>query len=105
MHGIVFDDESRTEAERIARHTNGVKQVIDNLRTQTAKWREEEARINDTLALNGFNDLDIRVIGNTAYLSGTVTGQAEEQRALRVIASISNLRVVNFSRWVPGSLF
>jgi hypothetical protein len=45
------------------------------------------------------------VIGPEAYVSGQVESQAEEQRALRVIASESKLNVVNFVRVVPGSIF
>ncbi|HVN90212.1 MAG TPA: BON domain-containing protein [Candidatus Binataceae bacterium] len=105
LHGTVFDQKSRALAEITASNVTGVTQVINGLLTKTGEWMAEQQRINDTLALNGFPDLTVRVIGNTAYLSGTVTGDDEQQRALRVIASISKLQVVNFSRVLPGSVF
>lgn len=105
LHGTVFDRKDRDLAEKKARSVRGVKQVINGLLTKTGEWREEQAKINDTLTLNGFNDLTVRVIGSQAYLSGQVTGQSEQARALRVIASVSNLQVVNFSRVTPGSVF
>ena len=105
LTGKVFDESDRKLAEATAYHVRGVKQVVNTLRTDTGKWLEQESRINDTLALNGLQSLSVRVIGSQAYLSGQVTSQADQQRALRVIASISNLQVVNFSRIVPGSVF
>ncbi len=105
LHGTVFDQKSRALAETTASNVAGVTQVINGLLTKTGEWMAEQQRINDTLALNGFTDLTVRVIGKTAYLSGTVTGDDEQQRALRVIASISKLQVVNFSRVLPGSVF
>jgi len=105
LHGTVFDRADRDLAESTARQVRGVRQVINSLLTTTGDWREEQARINDTLALNGFPDLTVRVVGPQAFLSGTVVGPSEQQRALRVIASVSNLQVVNFSRVLPGSVF
>ena len=105
LDGTVFDQQSRALAETTARKVHGVKQVVNNLLTKSGQWQEQQARINDTLALNGFQDLSVRVVGNTAYLSGTVTGQSEQQRALRVISSISSLEVVNVSRVLPGKAF
>jgi hypothetical protein len=75
------------------------------LRTTTGKWLEEEARINDTLVLNDLQGVAVKVIGREAYVSGQVETEAEEQSALRVIASESNLRVVSFIRVNPGSIF
>lgn len=105
LHGTVFDPQSRALAETTTSSVYGVKQVINGLLTTTGEWQAEQQKVNDTLALNGFSDLAVRVIGKTAYLSGTVTGDSEQQRALRVIASISQLQVVNFSRVLPGSVF
>jgi osmotically-inducible protein OsmY len=105
LTGKVFDENSRTLAEVTAYRVRGVKQVVNTLLTDTGQWQAEEAKINDTLALNGLESLSVRVIGSSAYLSGQVTSQADQDRALRVIAAISNLQVVNFSRVVPGSVF
>ncbi len=105
LYGRVFDDKDRNLAESTARRVRGVKQVVNTLRTMTGQWLEEEARINDTLQLNDLQGVSVRVIGPEAYVSGQVESQAEEQRALRVIASESKLNVVNFVRVVPGSIF
>jgi osmotically-inducible protein OsmY len=105
LYGKVFDDKDRELAESKAGRVRGVKQVVNTLRTETGQWLEEEARINDTLVLDDFTDVSVRVIGSQAYLSGQVSSQAEVQRAIRVISSVSNLQVVNFMRVVPGPIF
>jgi osmotically-inducible protein OsmY len=105
LTGRVFEESDRTLAEVTAYRVHGVKQVVNTLLTDTGQWQAEEAKINDTLALNGLESLSVRVIGSQAYLSGKVTSQADQQRAIRIIGSISNLQVVNFSWVVPGSVF
>ena len=105
LYGTVYNEMDRDLAESTARNVRGVHKVVNTLRTSTGKWLEDESRINDTLLLNGFNSVQVRVIANQAYLSGTVTSQAEEQRAIRTVSSVSNLQVVNFMRVVPGSIF
>jgi osmotically-inducible protein OsmY len=98
--------EARTLAEKTARKVPGVKKLINTLGTTTGQWLEEEVRINDTLRLNGFENVSARVIGSDAYVSGQVSSAAEKQRAARVISSISKLGVVNFIRVVPrGGIF
>jgi osmotically-inducible protein OsmY len=104
LYGKVFDNKDRDLAESTAFNVHGVKQVVNTLRTTTGKWLEEEARINDTLVLNDLQGVSVKVIGREAYVSGQVETEAEEQRALRVIASESNLRVLSFIRVVPGSI-
>jgi hypothetical protein len=105
LYGKVFDNKDRDLAEWTAGNVPGVKQVVNTLRTTTGQWLEEESRINDTLELNDLQGVSVRVIGREAYVSGQVESQAEEQRALRVIANESNLQVVNFVRVVPVSIF
>ena len=105
LYGKVFDNKDRDLAESTAFNVHGVKQVVNTLRTTTGKWLEEEARINDTLVLNDLQGVSVKVVGREAYVSGQVETEGDEQRALRVIASESNLRVVNFIRAVPGSIF
>ena len=80
-------------------------QVINTLRTKTGKWLEEESRINDTLLLNDMYGVSARVIGSSVYVSGQVSSEAEQQRVVRIIKSVSNLQVVNFTRVVPGPMF
>jgi osmotically-inducible protein OsmY len=105
LYGTVFDDKDRQLAESTARRVRGVVKVVNTLRTKTGKWLEEESRINDTLQLNGFEGVQVRIIGNDAYLSGTVTSEAEVQRAIRTVTSVSKAHVINFMRVVPGSIF
>lgn len=105
LYGKVFDDNARTLAEKTAGKVRGVKKVVNTLGTTTGRWLEQEARINDTLRLNGFEGVSVRVIGSDAYLSGQVSSEADKQRAARVISTISNLRVVNFIRVAPRRIF
>jgi hypothetical protein len=105
LYGRVFDNQDRELAETTASNVPGVTQVVNTLRTQTGQWIAEEERINDTLLLNGLEGVSARVIGSQVYLSGTVTGEAEKQRASRVVASISNLQQNNFIWVKPGPIF
>ena len=105
LYGKVFDHKDRHLAEAKTRRVPGVNQVVNTLRTETGQWLAEEARINDTLILNDFHDVSVRVIGSQAYVSGQVSSEAEVQRAIRVISSVSNLQVVNFMRVVSGPIF
>jgi osmotically-inducible protein OsmY len=104
LYGKVFDQKDSQLAEQTARNVRGVQQVINTLRTKTGQWLEEESRINDTLQLNGFQDVSAKVIGPEAYLSGQVNTESDKQRAANVVSSVSKLQVVNFIRVVPGPL-
>jgi hypothetical protein len=104
LYGTVFDEKDRVLAEQTASKVPGVKHVINTLRTRTGVWLEEESRINDTLQLNGFQDVSLRVIGNQAYLSGQVTSEAEKQRAANVVSSVSKLQINNVIWVKPGLL-
>jgi osmotically-inducible protein OsmY len=105
LYGKVFDDKDRVLAESTASKVRDVKQVVNTLRTFTGQWIEEEVRINDTLQLNGLQDVSVRVIGSQAYLSGQLSSESEQQRAVRVVSSVSKLQVVNLTRVVPGPIF
>src|SRR5258707_14709769 len=60
LYGMVFDDKDRALAEQTANGVSGVTQVVDNLRTKTGKWLQEEERLNTQLLVNGFNDVQVR---------------------------------------------
>lgn len=105
LYGMVFDDKDRALAEQTATGVSGVNQVVDNLRTKTGKWFQEEERINTQLQMNGFNDVQVRVVGPEVYLSGQVTSQSEKQRAANVVASVSNEQINNMIWVQPASLF
>jgi len=105
LYGMVFDDKDRALAEQTANGVSGVTQVVDNLRTKTGKWLQEEERLNTQLLVNGFNDVQVRVVGPEVYLSGQVASSAEKQRAAAVIASASTLHINNFIWVKPASMF
>jgi osmotically-inducible protein OsmY len=105
LFGKVFDDSARARAETTAANVRGVNQVINTLTTYTGQWLEEEVRINDTLQLNGFQNVYVRVIGSQAYLSGQVDSEAEKRRAVRTVSAVSNLQVNNIIRVVSGPVF
>jgi len=105
LYGMVFDEKDRALAEQTANAVPGVNQVVDNLRTKTGKWYQEEERIDLQLQMNGFNDVQVKVVGPYVYLSGQVTSQAEKQRAANVVGSVSNLQINNMIWVQPGSMF
>jgi osmotically-inducible protein OsmY len=92
-------------AEQTASNVRGVKQIVNTLRTMTGEWLQQEERINDTLPLNDLHDVSVRVIGSQAYLSGQVSSQADNDRAVEVVSSQSKLQIANFIRVVPGPVF
>jgi osmotically-inducible protein OsmY len=104
LYGRVFDEKDSKLAEQTAGKVPGVTNVVNTLHTMTGKWLAEESRINDTLQLNGFQDVSVKVVGPEAYLSGQVNSDSEKQRAVTVVSSVSKLQVVNFIRVVPGPL-
>jgi osmotically-inducible protein OsmY len=104
LYGKVFDEKDSQLAEQTASRVSGVQHVINTLQTMTGQWLEEQSRINDTLQLNGFQDVSAKVIGPEAYLSGQVNSEGDKQRAATVVTSISKLQVVNFIRVVPDPL-
>jgi len=106
LYGVVFDDKDRTLAEQTAYAVPGVSSVINNLRTKTGKWFQEEERIDLQLQMNGFNDVQAKVVGPYVYLSGQVTSQSDRQRAASVVMSVSPNLQINNMIWVqPGSMF
>jgi osmotically-inducible protein OsmY len=106
LYGMVFDDKDRALAEQAANSVSGVAQVVDNLRTKTGRWNQEEERIELQLQSNGFNDVQAKVVGPYIYLSGQVTGQAEKDRAANVASSVYPNKQINNMIFVqPGSMF
>ena len=106
LYGVVFDHKDRMLAEQTAYSVPGVSAVVNNLRTKTGKWFQEEERIVLQLPMNGFNDVQVKVVGPYVYLSGQVTGQAAKQRAASVVNSVApNLQINNMIWAQPGSMF
>jgi osmotically-inducible protein OsmY len=106
LYGTVFNDKDRALAEQTVNGVPGVHQVVDNLRTKTGKWAQEEERINTQLEMSGFTDVQARVVGPVVYISGQVTGQAAKDRAASVVSSVYPNKQINNMIWVqPGSIF
>jgi osmotically-inducible protein OsmY len=106
LYGTVFDDKDRALAEKTANTVPGVNSVVDNLRTKTGKWAQEEERINSQLLSSGFTDVQARVIGPYIYLSGKVTSEADKDRAATVALSVYPNKQIDNMIWVqPGSMF
>lgn len=106
LYGMVFDDKDRTLAEQVANGVPGVSSVIDNLRTKTGKWFREEERINTQLQMNGFNDVQAKVVGPVIYLSGQVNSQTDKGRAANAASSVYPEKQINNMIWVQlGSIF
>ncbi len=106
LYGMVFDDKDRALAEQTANSVPGVNSVVDNLRTKTGKWAQEEERVNTQLLTSGFTDVQARVVGPYIYLSGNVIGQAAKDRAASVASSVYPNKQINNRIFVqPGSMF
>jgi len=106
LYGTVFDNKDRALAEQTANSVPGVTSVVDNLRTKTGKWADEEERINTQLLTSGFTDVQARVVGPYIYLSGNVTSQADKDRAATVASSVyPNKEIDNMIFVQPGSMF
>jgi osmotically-inducible protein OsmY len=106
LYGVVFDEKDRALAEQVANGVPGVSSVVDNLRTKTGKWHEEEDRIQLQIQSNGFNDVQVRVVGPYIYLSGNVTSPGDKDRAANVAMSVYPNKQINNVIFVqPGSMF
>jgi osmotically-inducible protein OsmY len=106
LYGMVFDDKDRALAEQTANSVPGVNSVVDNLRTKTGKWAQEEERINTQILTSGFTDVQARVVGPYIYLSGNVTSPADKDRAASVASSVYPNKQINNMIFVqPGSMF
>ena len=106
LYGMVFDEKDRAMAEQTANSVPGVTSVVDNLRTKTGKWADEEERINTQLLTSGFTDVQARVIGPYIYLSGNVTSPPDKDRAANVASSVYPNKQINNMIFVqPGSMF
>jgi BON domain/Double zinc ribbon len=103
LTGKVFDDDAKTLAERTVRNVNGVTGVSDNLTTETSVWARNESLINQRLAAEGLSGVTVKVIGNGAYLDGTVKTDLDRQRAETVAVSAAPVNVrTNLIKVDPG---
>jgi hypothetical protein len=103
LTGKVFDDNGKTLAERTVRRVSGVTGVIDNITTETSVWAQNESLINQRLQAEGLTGVTAKVIGNGAYLDGSVKTDLERQRAETVAVSAAPVKVrTNLIKVDPG---
>ena len=93
IFGKVFDDNDRLLAERTVRNTNGVSAVINNLTTDTQQWQQNQTQITQALQNAGLNDVQVKVIGSDAYLSGQVKSNLDRERAVTVAQAAAPVKV------------
>jgi BON domain len=87
LEGEVFDEAAKDAARETVAGVQGVKRVINALTTESLKWLLVQNRINQTLQQNGFTLVSVKVIGQTAFLSGRVSSDADNERAVSVVKS------------------
>lgn len=107
LEGNVFDRKSFDAAAQIVSGVSGVTRVINALTTTSFDWKKVQLRINQTLLANGLGSVTATVIGNQVFLDGTVTSDADKQRAVAIAQSASggmNLGS-NIIRVLPSGLF
>jgi osmotically-inducible protein OsmY len=87
LEGEVFDNDAKGAAEQTVVGVEGVKRVINALKTDSLQWLVVQNRINQALQQNGFPLVSVKVIGKTAYISGQVSSDAEKDKAITVVNS------------------
>jgi TonB family protein len=93
IFGKVFDDNDRLMAERTVRRTGGVSAVINNLTTDTEDWMRNQTLITQALQNAGLNNVQVKVIGRSAYLSGQVKTEIDRERAVTVAQAAAPVNV------------
>ena len=93
IFGKVFDDNDRLMAERTVRGTDGVSAVINNLTTDTQEWMQNQTLITQALQNAGLNNVQVKVIGRSAYLSGQVKTEIDRERAVTVAQGAAPVKV------------
>jgi TonB family protein len=93
IFGKVFDDKDRVLAERTVRNVDGVGAVINNLTTDTQQWEQNQTLVTQALQSAGLNNVQAKVIGHDAYLSGQVKTELDRERAVTVAQSAAPVRV------------
>jgi TonB family protein len=93
IFGKVFDDKDRLLAERTVKNTDGVSAVVNNLTTDTQQWEQNQTLVAQALQNAGLNNVQVKVIGRDAYLSGQVKNELDRERAVTVTQSAAPVRV------------
>jgi TonB family protein len=106
IFGKVFDDNDRLLAERTVRGTDGVSAVIDNLTTDTQQWQQNQTLITQALQNAGLNNVQVKVIGRSVYLSGQVKTELDRERAVTVAQAAAPVHVrENLITVAMGNIF
>jgi hypothetical protein len=103
LTGKVFDDNAKAIAVRTVRNVSGVTGVIDNLRTDTSVWAQNETLINQRFQAEGLTGVTAKVIGDGVYLDGTVKTNQDRDRAATLAVMAAPVKVrTNLIRVDPG---
>lgn len=103
LTGKVFDDKAKSIAERTVRNVSGVTGVINNLRTDTSVWAQNETLINQRFQAEGLTGVTAKVIGDGVYLDGTVKTNQDRDRAATLAVMAAPVKVrTNLIRVDPG---
>ena len=78
LEGSVFDRKAWPAAAQAASSVPGVTRVINALTTTSLGWQQTQLRINQMLLTNGLGSVTATVIGNQAFLDGTVYSAADK---------------------------
>jgi osmotically-inducible protein OsmY len=106
LYGTVFDDKAKRMAVNSVRGVSGVTDVIDNLKTDTGEWQQQQDAITRQLQDAGLTGVTVKVIGKSAFLDGQVNSDLDRQRAVTIAEGAAPVRVrTNLIRVAPGSVF
>jgi hypothetical protein len=106
LYGKVFDDKARRVAVANARSVSGVNDVIDNLKTDTGQWQQEQDTITRQLQSAGLTKVTVKVIGKDAFLDGEVKNALDRERAVTIAEGAAPVKVrTNLIKVAPGSVF
>jgi TonB family protein len=93
IFGKVFDDKDRLLAEQTVRHIDGVSAVINTVTTDTQQWEQNQNAIAQALQNAGLNSVQVKVIGQDAYLSGQVKTELDRERAVTIAEGAAPIKV------------
>jgi osmotically-inducible protein OsmY len=107
LEGSVFDRKASEAAAQAVRSVPGVTRVINALTTTSFGWKQTQLRINQMLLDNGLGSVTATVIGNQAFLDGTVYSAADKQRAEGIVQTAAPGITIgsNIVRVIPRPLF
>lgn len=107
LEGSVFDRKASDAAAQAVRSVSGVSRVINALTTTSFSWKLTQLRINQMLLNAGLGSVTATVIGNQAFLDGTVYNAADKQRAEAIVQNAAPGITIgsNIVRVLPTPLF